>query len=66
MQWLGSDHPDLRDRTIWDDEDDDVLRDLVGDRDVRGGDVDWVEVAAQFKVRRNLPPMNCAFPIARV
>lgn len=66
MQWLGNDHPDLRDPTIWDDEDDDVLRDLVGDRDVRGGDVDWVEVAAQFKVRCNLPPMNCTIPIARV
>ena len=55
VQWIGNDHPDLRDPTIWDDSEDELLRSLIGDRAVRGGDVDWVELAAQFKVRYSFP-----------
>jgi hypothetical protein len=64
VRWIGNDHPDLRDLSMWDDDDDQLLRNLVGDRDVRGGDVDWVELAAQFKARRTCALMNCIILIA--
>jgi len=53
VQWIGNDHPSLRDMATWDHDEDELLRDLIGDRNVRSGDVDWVELAAQFKARRN-------------
>lgn len=64
VRWIGNDHPDLRDPAMWDDDEDNLLRNLVGDRDVRGGDVDWVVLARQFKARCNFTLMNCIILIA--
>lgn len=50
VQWIGTDHPLLQSPANWDEEDDKLLFNLVGDRDVRAGAVDWVELAKQFKV----------------
>lgn len=50
VQWIGTDHPVLRDPATWEDEEDKLLIDLVGDSDVRTGGVDWVDIAKEFKV----------------
>lgn len=50
VQWLGVDHPQLKIPGVWTEEEDEMLSNLVGDRDVRAGEVDWVEISREFKV----------------
>ena len=44
---------------LWKEEEDAKLRSLVGEKDYKGGEVDWVVVATDLGVRLRLLMLNC-------
>lgn len=57
-QWIGSDHPLLRNPAVWDEQDDTLLMKLVEGKDVRAGEVNWTAVAEEFEVRSSPLPVE--------
>ncbi|KAF8334159.1 uncharacterized protein EI90DRAFT_3121502 [Cantharellus anzutake] len=59
IQWMAADRPESADATdlSWDDEEDTKLRSLVGDKDYKQGEVDWVVVATELGGNRL--PIHC-------
>ncbi|KAF8332580.1 uncharacterized protein EI90DRAFT_3122342 [Cantharellus anzutake] len=59
VQWMVVDRPESANATdlSWDDEEDAKLRSLVGDKDYKQGEVDWVVVATELGGNRL--PIHC-------
>ena len=53
VQWLGADRPEVVNTVdrVWKEEEDVKLRSLVGEKDYKGGEVDWVVVATELGVQ---------------
>jgi hypothetical protein len=50
VQWVGADHPSLKNPADWDGGEDEQLKALVGGRNVKDGEVDWGQLSTHFNV----------------
>ena len=53
VQWLGSDRPSLNKSNDWSSNEDGIIEEFIEGKDVRAGEVDWVELAKLLDVSRN-------------